>query len=108
MLSLKYAAFVLITAGVHLQSAIAQPTAGVVNQTTCNGQEYAYQQLAGYGYVASDSRDRFGDTIGGIGSSIAIDRRTWFKWGNGTYMGILWALPGQYGISFEHEPDSLT
>lgn len=71
------------------------PTTRVVNQTTCGGNQYTYNGLAGYGAVPATARDRFGDTIGGIGSSAAIDKRTWFKWGNGSYTGILWAIPGQ-------------
>jgi len=63
-----------------------------VNTTTCNGETYIYQQMAGYGYIPSNARDKYGDTIGGIGSSIAIDRNTWIKLGN-TYKGLLYALP---------------
>lgn len=40
-----------------------------VNSTTCNGESYSYNELAGYGLILSDSRDKFGDTIGGIGSA---------------------------------------
>lgn len=65
----------------------------VVNQTTCNGKTYTYQQLAGYGLVASNARDKLGDTLGGYGSAIAIDRSSWKKTSNGTYSGTLYALP---------------
>ncbi|KAG9732330.1 3-phytase, partial [Aureobasidium melanogenum] len=65
----------------------------VVNSTICGGQTYVYQELAGYGFVKSDARDKFGDTLGGIGSSIAIDQKTWKKMGPNSYQGILWALP---------------
>ena len=71
----------------------AVPTASVVNQTTCNGQTYTYQQLAGYGFIPSDARDKFGDTIGGIGSSLALDRNTWKKTNGSSYTGTLWTLP---------------
>lgn len=64
-----------------------------VNTTTCNGQTYVYQALAGYGFTPSDSRDKFGDTAGGIGSSAAIDLKSWSVDHNGVYTGILWALP---------------
>lgn len=40
-----------------------------VNSTTCNGKSYSYNELAGYGLIPSDARDKFGDTIGGIGSA---------------------------------------
>ncbi len=66
-------------------------TGGVVNQTICNGKQYKYQKLAGYGLIASNARDSFGDTLGGFGSSIAIDR--WRKLKNGTYVGRLYAIP---------------
>ncbi|QSZ32983.1 hypothetical protein DSL72_002567 [Monilinia vaccinii-corymbosi] len=62
-------------------------------QTTCNGNTYTYQELGGYGFIPGDARDKFGDTIGGIGSSIAIDATTWTKLDNGSYTGVLWALP---------------
>ncbi|KAL8770487.1 MAG: hypothetical protein Q9194_005152, partial [Teloschistes cf. exilis] len=81
--------------------AVAVPTAsilrpranGVVNQTTCNGEQYTYQQLAGYGFVPSNARDSYGDTLGGFGSSVAIDQKTWKKLKNGTYTGTLYAIP---------------
>ena len=65
----------------------------VVNQTTCNGKQYTYQQLAGYGFVPSNARDSHGDTLGGFGSSIVIDLKTWRKLKNGTYTGALYAIP---------------
>ncbi|KAI4717773.1 outer membrane autotransporter [Aureobasidium sp. EXF-10727] len=73
-------------------------SSGAVNTTTCGGNTYVYQELAGYGFVKSDARDKFGDTLGGLGSSIAIDQKSWKKCGgngkNGdSYKGVLWALP---------------
>ncbi|KAJ9609005.1 hypothetical protein H2200_006776 [Cladophialophora chaetospira] len=65
----------------------------VVNSTTCNGQTYVYQALAGYGFTPSDSRDKFGDTAGGIGSSAAIDQKSWTVSSDGVYTGILYGLP---------------
>lgn len=68
------------------------PRASAVNTTTCNGKTYVYQELAGYGFIPSNARDKYGDTIGGIGSSIAMDKSTWKKVGK-NYQGILYALP---------------
>ncbi|KAL8955267.1 MAG: hypothetical protein Q9183_006718, partial [Haloplaca sp. 2 TL-2023] len=65
----------------------------VVNQTTCNGNEYVYRQLAGCGTVPSDARDSYGDTLGGFGSSAAVDIKSWRKLKNGSYTGTLYALP---------------
>lgn len=64
-----------------------------VNTTDCNGQTYSYLGLAGYGYTPSNSRDKFGDTAGGIGSSAVIDESSWTLHNNGTYTGLLYALP---------------
>ncbi|MCJ1363102.1 hypothetical protein MMC16_002208 [Acarospora aff. strigata] len=64
-----------------------------INRTTCNGKTYTYQELAGYGFVASNAVDKFGDNLGGLGSAIALDRSTWKKIRKGSYEGILWTLP---------------
>lgn len=61
------------------------PTASVI----CNGQSYAYHGLAGYGSLASDARDEYGDTIS-IGSSMAI--KNWRRTGN-KYRGTMYGLP---------------
>lgn len=72
----------------------ASATTDAVNTTTCNGQFYAYTELAGYGYISGNARDKFGDTIGGIGSAIALDQSSWSRSADGqTYTGLLWAMP---------------
>lgn len=63
-----------------------------VNTTSCNGQIYTYKELAGYGKLASDARDKFGDTVGGIGSAIALDKKS-IKYQNGVYSGTIYGLP---------------
>ena len=73
-----------------------QPSAAplpVTNQTTCDGEQYTYQELAGYGFVPSDARDKFGDTLGGYGSAIALDRSQWRKVRHGEYTGVVYAIP---------------
>ncbi|EED20789.1 conserved hypothetical protein [Talaromyces stipitatus ATCC 10500] len=62
-----------------------------VNTTICNKLTYVYEELAGYGYLASDFRDRYGDSVS-LGSSIAIDKSTWSRRGN-VYEGLMYALP---------------
>ncbi len=64
----------------------------IVNQTTCNGRTYTYNELAGYGFVASDFRDKTGDTVGGP-SAVAFDASSWRKTRNGSYEGLIWVLP---------------
>ncbi|KAI1073390.1 esterase-like activity of phytase-domain-containing protein [Whalleya microplaca] len=68
-------------------------TSASVNSTTCIGESYVYEELSGYGYVVSDAIDKFGDTLGGLGSSLHLDRAAWKKLDNGSYSGVLWSLP---------------
>lgn len=73
---------------------LLEDTTYAVNSTTCNGQFYAYTQLAGYGYISGNATDKFGDTIGGIGSAISLDQSSWTRSADGlTYQGVLWAQP---------------
>ncbi|GME26027.1 hypothetical protein GTA08_BOTSDO08404 [Neofusicoccum parvum] len=74
-------------------SAAAATNTTAVNTTTCNGNTYTYRSLAGYGFVPGNARDKYGDTLGGLGSSIAIERGSWRRSPNGSYTGTLWALP---------------
>ncbi|CAI7677983.1 unnamed protein product [Penicillium pancosmium] len=71
----------------------AGATAAVVNQTTCGDTTYQYTGLAGYGFIPSNATDKYGDTIGGIGSSIAIDQSSWRKLGKDGYAGTLYTAP---------------
>lgn len=64
-----------------------------VHKTVCNDKTYTYNELAGYGLISGDARDEFGDTIGGIGSSIALERSSWRKLENGSYAGAVWTAP---------------
>lgn len=64
-----------------------------VSSTTCNGQKYTYKGLSGYGVVKPNDKDKFGDTIGGIGSAIAFEPGSWKKKKDDRYEAILWALP---------------
>ncbi|KAK5937246.1 hypothetical protein PMZ80_010546 [Knufia obscura] len=85
----------IITSALLASTALALPQRrqAPVNTTTCNGKTYEYLSLAGYGFTPSNSRDKFGDTAGGIGSSAALDAKTWTLHDNGTYTGLLYALP---------------
>lgn len=73
--------------------AVAAAQSTFVNQTTCVNKTYTYQELAGFGLIPGNARDEFGDTIGGIGSAIALDRSQWKKLDNGSYTGVIWTLP---------------
>ncbi|KAK4195609.1 esterase-like activity of phytase-domain-containing protein [Triangularia verruculosa] len=72
-----------------------QPSSPNVFTTTCQGKTYSYNELAGFGSIPSDARDKFGDTIS-IGSSAAVTN--WKKRCTGknkqtSYTGTLYGLP---------------
>ena len=91
ILSLLPLASVAVAASTSTPSfSAALPTS---SQTTCNGKTYTYNELAGYGFIPSRFRDKYGDTMGGFGSAIAIDQASWTKTGVNTYTGTLWAIP---------------
>ena len=83
----------LLAAQVSARVLVPRNNSSVVSTTTCNGKEYVYEELAGYGFVVADAVDKFGDNLGGLGSAIHVDRASWKKSCNGTYTGVLWALP---------------
>ena len=66
---------------------------------TCNEKTYTYEELAGYGFVAGNFRDKFGDTVS-VGSSIALEKGSWKQKARYTvkgmetyYNGTLWMMP---------------
>ena len=63
-----------------------------LNVTDCAGKKYVYEELAGVGILPGNGRDKYGDTLGGIGSAVAVEAKSWKKEGK-SYTGILWALP---------------
>jgi hypothetical protein len=81
------------TLGLALLASVASAKYNVVNQTTCAGTTYEYTGLVGYGFVPSTATDKYGDTIGGIGSSIAIDQSSWRKSDDDVYSGTLYTIP---------------
>lgn len=83
---MRFIRLVLTASAVNL--AVAQ-----VANTLCAGKNYTYQELAGYGFVPNNARDQFGDTLGGFGSGIAMDRSKWKKNNDGSYTGVLYAVP---------------
>jgi len=101
-------------------SAIGSRAPGPVASVSCNGKAYSYDGVAGYGFVTSDLRDQYGDTIS-IGSSMAIQE--WQKHGK-QYKGVLYGLPDRgfntngtinfigrvhiFDITFTPAPDATT
>ncbi|EDU51179.1 Phytase-like domain containing protein [Pyrenophora tritici-repentis] len=79
----------VVAASINTQTTTI-PTAD--NITTCNNQVYKYDTLAGYGKLPSNTRDKYGDTIGGIGSAIALEPKSW-KLAGDSYTGVVYGLP---------------
>ena len=65
------------------------PPSKPVTSLSCNGKAYSYDNLAGYGSLKSDARDKYGDTIS-IGSSVVV--KDWKKSGK-KYKAKLYGLP---------------
>lgn len=79
------------------------PPPPVANITVCNGARFVYEEQSGYGFLPSNARDKFGDTMS-IGSSFAIDPDSWKlkDTRNGpVYEGHFWGLPdrGWYDVA---------
>ncbi|KAK3991549.1 esterase-like activity of phytase-domain-containing protein [Cladorrhinum sp. PSN332] len=71
------------------------PPSTPVSTTTCQGKTYTYNELAGFGSIPSDARDKFGDTLS-IGSAAALTgwkKKTNPKTKQTTYTGTLYGLP---------------
>ncbi|KAL4938004.1 hypothetical protein BDV06DRAFT_201899 [Aspergillus oleicola] len=81
------------TAAISAPSHGAHHPSSIVNKTTCGGSTYAYTGLEGYGFVESNARDKYGDTLAGLGSSAAIEKGSWRKTGNSSYSGTFYLLP---------------
>jgi hypothetical protein len=74
-------------------AALAAAANPIVSSVKIGTSTYEYNGLAGYGFVPFSEKDSRGDTIGGIGSSAAIEKKSWKKTGKTTYQGTLWGLP---------------
>jgi hypothetical protein len=57
------------------------------------GDTFVNQGLVGVARVPSNAVDQFGDTMGGIGSAMAMDLQRWRQGRDGSYSGTLYMLP---------------
>ena len=57
------------------------------------GHTFVNKGLVGVARVPSNAVDQFGDTLGGIGSGMAMDLKSWHKNHDGSYGGTLYMLP---------------
>jgi hypothetical protein len=67
--------------------------AAVISQVTIGNHTYTYEGLVGNGFWSASAMDRYGDTAGGWGSALAPDLTTWKQAKDGSYSGIIYALP---------------
>lgn len=81
--------FAVLTVAAYVAVATPVTRQSAVFSTSCNGKSYTYNELAGYGFVPSAARDKFGDSMS-LGSSIAF--ASWAKKGS-KYEGKLYAIP---------------
>lgn len=72
-------------------AAIATPAAAAPVTVNVGGTAYTVQGLVGVGRIASDTRDKFGETFGSV-SGLFANGVDWERNGN-TYTGTIYALP---------------
>ncbi|EUC63011.1 phytase esterase-like protein [Rhizoctonia solani AG-3 Rhs1AP] len=60
---------------------------------TLDGKTFVNQGLVGFGYIPASARDSYGETLGGLGSAIALEKGTFKTGPNGTFAGRLIAQP---------------
>src|SRR6185312_483240 len=76
-----------LTIGLPIAPALADQSVDFQGSTFVN------KGLVGVARVPSSARDKYGDTLGGFGSAMAIQPGSWKRSKNGTYTGILVAVP---------------
>jgi hypothetical protein len=82
----------------HLTASVATillVTCGAASAQSVNfkGHTFVNKGLVGVARVPSNALDQFGDTLGGIGSGMAMDLNSWHKNRDGSYGGTLYMLP---------------
>jgi hypothetical protein len=82
----------------HLTASVATillMTCGVASAQSVNfqGHTFVNKGLVGVARIPSNAVDQFGDTLGGIGSGMAMDLDSWHKNRDGSFGGTLYMLP---------------
>ncbi|KAG8691620.1 hypothetical protein FRC11_014704 [Ceratobasidium sp. 423] len=60
---------------------------------TLGDKTFVNQGLVGFGYIPASARDSYGETLGGLGSAIALQKGTFKAGPNGTFTGRLISQP---------------
>ncbi|CAE6427449.1 unnamed protein product [Rhizoctonia solani] len=79
---------------IYIGSALAATTSPSLWTTAIlGGKTFVNQGLVGFGYIPASARDSYGETLGGLGSAIALQKGTFKAGPNGTFTGRLIAQP---------------
>ncbi|KAF8604345.1 hypothetical protein BDV93DRAFT_492130 [Ceratobasidium sp. AG-I] len=71
----------------------ATPDPSLATSVVLNGQTFINKGLVAFGYIPAQARDSYGETLGGLGSAIALARGSFKAGPNGTFTGRLIAQP---------------
>ncbi|KAJ7669762.1 esterase-like activity of phytase-domain-containing protein [Mycena rosella] len=93
MLSLSYRLALHVLALLQISAALHVPRATTAVSVTLDGVTYVNQGLVGFGRIPSNFTESTGDTMGGIGSAIAIKYGSWQAQANGSFTGTLVVQP---------------
>jgi hypothetical protein len=91
----RRADFSVAWARLAASAAISLAIGGVASAQSVSfeGSTFVNKGLVGVARVPSDAVDQFGETLGGFGSSMAMDLATWHQKLDGSYAGTLYMLP---------------
>ncbi|CAL1710830.1 unnamed protein product [Somion occarium] len=103
MLGITVGAFVATFAGVAFArplivsstnaSSSAEPDPSFATSVKLNGVTFVNKGLVGFGLIPSDFKESTGDTLGGIGSAIALKKGTFQQNADGTFSGTFITQP---------------
>lgn len=76
-----------------LAARTAEPSPSLAKSVTVAGQTFVNKGLVGFGLIPSNFTESTGNTLGGIGSAIAIKRGSFAQQSDGTFTGTIIAQP---------------
>ncbi|KAL1943968.1 hypothetical protein VTO73DRAFT_3786 [Trametes versicolor] len=79
--------------GQHLPRAATEPDPSFFVNVSLNGKQYVNKGLVAFGLIPSNFVESTGDTLGGIGSAIALKRGSFAQLSNGSFTGTIVAQP---------------
>jgi hypothetical protein len=79
--------------GTAMAAVLAGAAAAQSSSVTFKGATFVNKGLVGVARIPSNAVDQFGETMGGIGSGMAMDLDSWKKNRDGSYSGTLYMVP---------------